>query len=181
MLYFFGWVAFILAIFLAIPVGIWLDKRRMTVKDVVETEEEEEVVLHLEEQEEVEVEAETELEKRIRRMRIISENMTQEEMFAHAQATLELATMLQAENRFEDADNALESLTSQPGIGNHYRVRALAKHGVVLRELGRTDEYADSQAVLHEVYENMKTDEPEDAVAVIEELTAEEAELLSIA
>ena len=52
---------------------------------------------------------------------------------------------------------------------------------MVLRELGRTDEYADSQAVLHEVYENMKTDEPEDAVAVIEELTAEEAELLSIA
>ncbi len=180
MLYFVGWVLFIVALIAAVPIGSWLDKRKLKPQEQILEEEPDD--LEPAEQfvaEEEVVAEETDLEKRIRRLRIISENMSQEEMFAHAQATLELATMLQTEDRLDDADRALEILTSQPGIGDRYRTRALSKHSVVLKALGRNDEFADSQAALHEVYENFKSEDPEAAASVIGELTPEESELLS--
>ena len=180
MIYFFGWVLFIVAVILVVPIVEWLERRQRAPKVVIEepVEEEEEIIEEIVEEEEGIVQ-ETELEKRLRRLRIISESLSQEEMHSHAKATLELATMLQTENRLPDADQALEILTSQPGIGDRYRVRALTKHAVVLRELDRMGEFEDSQSALREVKENLQREDPETAESVIAELTPEESELFA--
>jgi hypothetical protein len=48
---------------------------------------------------------------------------------------LELASILEEKGRLEEANQALDILVNQPGIGDYYLLRSLLKHTVLLQKL----------------------------------------------
>lgn len=182
MIFFSCWVFLMISSIIAIPVAAWVDIRRMQPKSVVEQDHDE----PLEEFDssdlgefDAEQEPETELETRLRRLKIIKDSMTQEEMFAHAKATIELVTILKAKGRTDDAEKALEIVVHQPGIGDFFLTIVLAQRCELLRLQGREEEFAESMEQLKIIHARLHESDPTSAADVQQHLSTEEYALLS--
>lgn len=179
MLYFLGWVVFLAGVVLSVPIAAFIEKRRREPRPLPAEPEPEEAP-SVEAVVETELpQTEDELEKRLRRLRLISEGMTQEEMFAHAQATMELATMLQENGQLVDAGRALDILVNQPGIGDRYLIRSLTKHISVSRQLGEESKVPQAMTDLQETVARTAQDNPELLTDVQSELTPDELQILA--
>ncbi|TWT52725.1 hypothetical protein Pla22_03510 [Rubripirellula amarantea] len=173
MIYFLGWVAFLVCVLSAIPIATVLERRKYRPKAApVEEEQSLEELLESEPEEVVE----GELEKRLRRLKLAAEGMSQEEMYAHAQATLALATMLENKERYSDANSAVEILVNQPGIGDHYLILALVKRIVLLKTLGMDEQIPETEEELRNTYMRLQQNEPQVLDMLASELSDSELE-----
>ncbi len=78
----------------------------------------------------------------------------------NAKSKLQLATMLVAVGRLEDADQALESLLQDPSVDRLYRALALARRCFLCEEMGRVEQLAESKRQLQTLYVEMGTNSP---------------------
>ena len=118
LIYFYAWTLFIVLSVLSIPFAAFWDRRRFALAIAAEQEAEESVSDVVAETEpEVEIADEDYYSKHVRRMNLIAEGLTQEQMEAHATATFEVAALLRKENRISECFDALNLLTFQPGLG----------------------------------------------------------------
>ena len=118
LIYFYAWTLFIVLTVLSIPFVAFWDRRRLSV-EIAEEPEPEEAVSDVVANTEPEVQASEEdyYSKHIRRMNLIAEGLTQEQMEGHATATFEVAALLRNENRIRESFDVLNLLTFQPGLG----------------------------------------------------------------
>jgi hypothetical protein len=178
MIYFIGWVVFMVGIILAVPIAAMIDRRKMAPKPKPQPIAIEEPIAPVAPAPVAQI-TETELEKRLRRLRLISEGMSQEEMFAHAQATLELASILEEKGRLEEANQALDILVNQPGIGDYYLLRSLLKHVVLLQRLKNNPQsLKETMQDLRETVANVAQTDPDLLSSLPDELTPQEIAVL---
>jgi len=121
MIYFYVWILFIILSVLSIPLAAFWDRRRLSLAvagEQLQEEVEEEVVSDdVANPEPEEALDEDYYTQHIRRMKLVAEGLSQEQMEAHAAATFEVAALLRNENRIQESFKVLDHLTFQPGLG----------------------------------------------------------------
>ena len=78
----------------------------------------------------------------------------------HAKSSLQLAALLEAQGRLQEADRTLDSLLSDSSVDLVYQALALARRCSVTEQLGQTQQNGEAKRQLKSLYDELKTNNP---------------------